>query len=196
MVNAFIFVYNSVTRRSFANITKHLFLPLVSRSSKIKEVLPIFSVLATILQVASSSLTLSYSNIVATFVLIDSINSYMGFDLTRSRKSCRKQFRCQERNFYLAAPLNRSVSRRYRDQILTANIYELRRTSRPVDSSRSAFRIQEAACSEEKAVRDWTSRKKQVSRHLDGKRRRASFATLSSPPARLISFEMERIKCS
>lgn len=48
-----------------------------------------------------------------------------------------------------------------------------------VDSSGSAFGIQEAACSEEKAARDWTGRKEQVSRH---------FAVSSSPSTRLISF--------
>lgn len=37
------------------------------------------------------------------------------------------------------------------------------------DSSGSAFGIQEAACSEEKAARDWTGRKEQVSRRLDEK---------------------------
>ncbi|OAD53417.1 hypothetical protein WN48_09972 [Eufriesea mexicana] len=47
----------------------------------------------------------------------------------------------------------------------------IRATSVAVDSSGSAFGIQEAACSEEKAERDWTGRKEQVSRHLDGKGR-------------------------
>ncbi|KOX69387.1 hypothetical protein WN51_05550 [Melipona quadrifasciata] len=41
------------------------------------------------------------------------------------------------------------------------------RTGGSVDSLGSAFGIQEAACSGEKAERDWTGRKEQVSRHLE-----------------------------
>lgn len=56
-------------------------------------------------------------------------------------------------------------TRRYRDQILVANIYERRTTSRrDVGSSGSAFGIQRAACSEEKAERDWIPWKDEVSR--------------------------------